>query len=229
VTAMLDAMISGVSELVKLGGPVVALLLCVSVAALAIVVLKLWQFAVHGVGRHGEGGQMLARWDRGERALPPAAPRNQLGRAVAAAMAAYRSGEAGGRERVEAEADARLHDLEKGFRALDAVVQISPLLGLFGTVIGMIEAFQKLQDAGNAVDPSILAGGIWVALLTTAVGLAVAMPASVLLTWFESRLADERVATSAAIAAIFAPGVGLAAAGPQIAAPGRLAPGAGRG
>lgn len=58
----------------------------------------------------------------------------------------------------------------------------------------MIEAFQALQGAGNAVDPSLLAGGIWVALLTTAVGLAVAMPVSLVLTWFETRLENERVA-----------------------------------
>ncbi|MBL4599295.1 MAG: MotA/TolQ/ExbB proton channel family protein, partial [Rhizobiaceae bacterium] len=87
-----------------------------------------------------------------------------------------------------------LHELQRGFRAMDAIAQISPLLGLFGTVLGMIEAFQKLQTAGNTVDPSILAGGIWVALMTTAVGLAVAMPVSLILTWFETRLEDERIA-----------------------------------
>ena len=81
-----------------------------------------------------------------------------------------------------------------GFRALDAIAQVAPLLGLFGTVLGMIEAFQKLQEAGNSVDPSLLAGGIWVALLTTACGLAVAMPVSLLLTWFETRIENERVA-----------------------------------
>ena len=64
-------------------------------------------------------------------------------------------------------------------------------MGLFGTVLGMITAFKDLQSAGNAVDPSILAGGIWVALLTTAVGLAVAMPVSVILTWFETRVENE--------------------------------------
>ena len=50
----------------------------------------------------------------------------------------------------------------------------------------MIAAFQALQDSGNSADPSILAGGIWEALLTTAAGMAVAIPASMALTWFES-------------------------------------------
>ena len=58
----------------------------------------------------------------------------------------------------------------------------------------MIEAFQKLQGAGNAVDPSLLAGGIWVALLTTAAGLALAMPVSLVVTFFEGLIENERVA-----------------------------------
>ena len=68
----------------------------------------------------------------------------------------------------------------------------------------VIEAFRNLQAAGNTVDPSLLAGGIWVALLTTAVGLAVAMPVSMALTWFETRLEDERVAIETLTAAVLA-------------------------
>jgi biopolymer transport protein ExbB len=79
-------------------------------------------------------------------------------------------------DRFHADTEVRFAKLESGFRLLDSVAQLAPLLGLFGTVLGMIEAFQSLQDAGAQVDPSILAGGIWVALLTTAVGLVVAMP-----------------------------------------------------
>ncbi|MFP6717413.1 MAG: MotA/TolQ/ExbB proton channel family protein, partial [Alphaproteobacteria bacterium] len=54
---------------------------------------------------------------------------------------------------------------------------LSPLLGLLGTVLGMIKAFARLESAGTKVDPAILAGGIWEALLTTAFGLSVAIPA----------------------------------------------------
>jgi len=59
-------------------------------------------------------------------------------------------------------------------------------LGLLGTVLGMIAAFQTLQEAGSRADPAALAGGIWEALLTTAAGMAVAIPASMALAWFES-------------------------------------------
>ena len=85
------------------------------------------------------------------------------------------------------------------------IKSLAPLLGLFGTVLGMIEAFQAMQAAGSSVDPSTLAGGIWAALLTTAAGLAVAMPTSLILTWFEARLNADRVAANALLARIFAP------------------------
>jgi len=64
----------------------------------------------------------------------------------------------------------------------------SQVLGLFGTVTGMIGAFQALQEAGAQADPATLAGGIWQALLTTAAGMAVAIPAQIALTGFEGVL-----------------------------------------
>ena len=109
------------------------------------------------------------------------------------------------RGRLEAETETLFARLERGFRLLDSVAQLAPLLGLFGTVMGMIEAFQALQQAGSAVDPSLLAGGIWVALLTTAVGLAVAMPTSLVLSWFEACMARERVFADQALSTILAP------------------------
>jgi biopolymer transport protein ExbB len=107
--------------------------------------------------------------------------------------------------RLEAEAEARFAELERGFRLLDTVAQLAPLLGLFGTVLGMISAFQALQEAGAQVDPSVLAGGIWVALLTTAAGLVVAMPTAAVLSWFEARMDRERVFAARAIATLRAP------------------------
>ncbi|MCB1460992.1 MAG: MotA/TolQ/ExbB proton channel family protein [Nitratireductor sp.] len=210
---MLGGIVERMGAFVSLGGPVVFILLCVSVVSLAIAIMKFWQFAVAGVGRHAGADAALSRWDAGDTSGALArirADRTLLGRIAANAMQASSRLDGnedieGVKERNAVEAERQLHGLEKGFRALDAIVQLSPLLGLFGTVLGMIEAFRKLQDAGNTVDPSLLAGGIWVALLTTAVGLAVAMPSSLVLTWFEARVADERIAAEAAIAAVFAP------------------------
>ena len=61
--------------------------------------------------------------------------------------------------------------------SLEIISQVSPLIGLLGTVVGMIDSFNELELGGSLVDPSILAGGIWTALLTTAMGLIVAIPA----------------------------------------------------
>lgn len=197
---------------VLLGGPVVAILLVLSVFALALVVFKAWQFLWAGVGRHGSARRALALWRHGGHARAARVAAGNGRGAVAGAMSlAMRLMADASRPRGEVEeavrlfAIARLHELQRGFRALDAIAQIAPLLGLFGTVLGMIEAFRKLQSAGNAVDPSLLAGGIWVALLTTAVGLAVAMPVSLLLTFFETRLENERVAIETLTGALFDP------------------------
>lgn len=80
--------------------------------------------------------------------------------------------------------------LEKLLPSLDIIAQISPLLGLLGTVVGMISSFNQLELGGTTVDPSVLAGGIWTALLTTAVGLVVAIPALISHHFFEKKIQD---------------------------------------
>jgi len=111
-------------------------------------------------------------------------------------------------DRSDAEAEERFSRLEGGLNVLDMVAQLAPLLGLFGTVLGMIDAFRNLQNAGSSVDPSLLAGGIWVALLTTAAGLLVAMPTSLVLGWFEARMRRDRVFANRALRTVFAPSPG---------------------
>ncbi len=70
-----------------------------------------------------------------------------------------------------------LRYLESHLRGLEMASSIGPLLGLLGTVIGMVKAFAKLSESGSRVDPSMLAGGIWQALIATVGGLCVAVPA----------------------------------------------------
>ena len=176
-----------------LGGPVVGILAVLSVAALAVILFKLWAFQRAHLGRNARLDAVLADWDAGKTGTSTAtlaAERSPFAKVVVAAMSA--DGSAAAEDRVDAMAEAALADFERGFRLLDAIAQTAPLLGLFGTVLGMIEAFQAMQGAGTSVDPSVLAGGIWVALLTTAVGLAVAIPTSLVLTWFEAMVARER-------------------------------------
>jgi biopolymer transport protein ExbB len=83
------------------------------------------------------------------------------------------------------------HDLERFLNALGTIAAVGPLLGLLGTVFGMIEIFSSMMKHG-AGDPSSLAGGISVALITTAAGLTVAIPSLIFHRYFE-RLVDEYV------------------------------------
>lgn len=190
--------------LVDLGGPVIAILLALSVLTGAAILWKLWQFWALGVGRHAAFDLAMAALDAGDRtaaAAALAASRNHLAPVLTAALDCAPEG----KPRVVAMAEAQLAQLTRGFRLFDSVAQVAPLLGLFGTVLGMIDAFRALQAAGEAVDPSILAGGIWIALLTTAAGLALAMPTAVALSFFEGRAARERERIDLALEAMFHP------------------------
>ncbi|MEM7068007.1 MAG: MotA/TolQ/ExbB proton channel family protein [Pseudomonadota bacterium] len=196
----MSSLISPILDFVQLGGPVVAILLCLSIGALAMIVLKAMQFVRCRVGQHRRAKRALNAWNhrkRIEAINDLKGTKSAVGKSLLVCMENINRGKVY-KEDLEDEVSTvairELHELQRGFRTLEAISQIAPLLGLFGTVLGMIDAFQKLQSAGSSVDPSILAGGIWVALLTTAAGLAVAMPVSLVLTWFETRLEDERVA-----------------------------------
>ncbi len=191
-------------QVAELGGPVVLILLCVSILTLALVLYKLWQFSAAGVGRHRALRKAVTHWDHDDKSGARAALQHSTSYLAPVVTMGF-DGPAGLRDRLTAEAELRFARLERGFRFLDTVAQLAPLLGLFGTVLGMIEAFQSLQEAGSQVDPSILAGGIWVALLTTAVGLVVAMPTAAALSWFEARMDAERTLAEQAISTIEQP------------------------
>ena len=81
-----------------------------------------------------------------------------------------------------------IQGLRKNLRGLEVIATISPLMGLLGTVLGMVKAFNKVAQYKGQVDPSLLAGGIWEALLTTAAGLAIAIPIVIMLNFFERRV-----------------------------------------
>lgn len=220
---LIERLNAGLARMLDLGGPVVAVLMLASIFTLTLVLYKAWQYRAAGVGRHRALAAALAAWDRGDAALAHrhlAESTSYLAPVVRMALAGAGDGAGALSARSDAEAEERFARLERGLPALDMVAQLAPLLGLFGTVLGMIEAFRKLQDAGSSVDPALLAGGIWVALLTTAAGLAVAMPTSLVLGWFEARMHRERVFANRALRTAFAPGWVEAAPG------GALAPGA---
>jgi len=81
-----------------------------------------------------------------------------------------------------------LQGLESDLRGLSVISNVAPLLGLLGTVTGMIRAFMKIEQHGGKVDVSLLAGGIWEAMMTTAAGLTVAIPCLLLYNYFMGRV-----------------------------------------
>jgi len=80
-----------------------------------------------------------------------------------------------------------LSRLEKGLVVLATLTNVAPLLGFLGTVLGMIVAFQSIENAGE-VDATLVAGGIKIALLTTAAGLTIAIPVSIAHNYFVSKI-----------------------------------------
>lgn len=90
-------------------------------------------------------------------------------------------------EMIEIQVEKEVANAARFLSGLAVVAQSSPLLGLLGTVVGMIAAFVQIETLGDMVTPSDLAGGIWEALLTTAAGLIVAVPAGISYTIFQSQ------------------------------------------
>lgn len=200
--------VSPALQMIERGGTVVVIIGILSVAALAVALFKFVQFLYLGVGRGRGVKAALSEWIAGrhDAAIATVAVRKGASAFVLAhAMRKLRQGapEAAVREDAERVAQGQLSHLRSQLRVLEATAQISPLLGLFGTVLGMMSAFQTLQAAGADADPAALAGGIWIALITTAVGLAVAIPAGLTLYWFEGRIEKETEVMEAALSELF--------------------------
>ncbi|MEM0948536.1 MAG: MotA/TolQ/ExbB proton channel family protein [Pseudomonadota bacterium] len=174
------------------GGPILWVIVALSIVTLALILWKTWRFLWIGVWGGTDADPAVSAWVAGDligalELLKGA--RGLRARIARVAMAIRRDGtlnDAAAREEVTRLALAELRGARAGLRALDLIAQIAPLLGLLGTVLGMIDAFQSLQLAGPGANPSVLAGGIWAALLTTAAGMAIAIPAVVAGVWFEA-------------------------------------------
>ena len=204
-------------EVMIAGGPVVAILLGMSLMAMGLVLAKIWQFAMVQPGRFHEAREAVTHFRAGEIAAACAAAATAKG-VIAAPVALAIEALAAGKPLEQVRADSyrlaseQLEALRGYLRPLEVIASLAPLLGLFGTVLGMIAAFAALEAAGSQVDPAILSGGIWEALLTTAVGLAVAIPTVVMVNWFERSIErcqhQMESALTALLAADAAAGVG---------------------
>ena len=178
------------------GGPIVAILSVLSLISVAIIFFKCLQLrrVLSGTARRESA---LALWIVGERARASRAMAEGVSPADRVAAYAMNGLENGmDRDVLEAEVERRGNEEVERMggllRALEVIASVSPLLGLLGTVLGMIQSFQQLELAQGSANASLLAGGIWQALLTTAAGLIVAIPAAIAASLLTARVEKAR-------------------------------------
>ncbi|MDH3309224.1 MAG: MotA/TolQ/ExbB proton channel family protein [Gammaproteobacteria bacterium] len=177
-------------ELIKAGGWVMWPIILCSVAALAIIGERFWSLQKKYVTPPDLLAQVMQLLERNE--LEPshlAALRDNspLGRILAAGLVNRDHDREIVKEAIENTGRHVVPDLERYLRSLGTIAAISPFLGLFGTVIGMIQMFSGIGQHGVG-DPSIVAAGISTALITTAAGIAVAIPSVMFYRYFRGRV-----------------------------------------
>lgn len=179
-------------SLLELGGPVVAVLMAISVFGFAIALYKFFQFSTLSPGRFKALHKALDNYTTNESASLEEleSSKLELGPILKFGLQHRKSPDADElREELARRATKFLQPYGAFLRPLELIYYLAPVLGLLGTVLGMIEAFKGLEaSTGLDKDSTALAGGIWEALLTTAVGLSIAIPFTAVHAWLETRL-----------------------------------------
>ncbi|MGR3620825.1 MotA/TolQ/ExbB proton channel family protein [Pseudophaeobacter sp.] len=179
-------------ETLTTGGPVIALLALISLLSLTVIGVKLAQLWPVTSGR-SQRSEAITLWQQGDKqgAQSKAAKgKSPADRILNFAMNALQGGLQGPllTSELERRGNEEVQRMNSLIRLLELIAMVSPLLGLLGTVLGMIQSFQELELAQGAANASVLAGGIWQALLTTAAGLTVAIPAAIAAGLFAARI-----------------------------------------
>ena len=184
------------NSLLNLGGPIVYILLALSVYATAIIFYKLHIFYKVNFFKSDRTARSVKKWleknhdDAYESINKINDPESEVISFAMYQLLKHKKLtvklESDIREEIVRLSDERINYYSSNLNSLQVIATIAPLLGLLGTVFGMIEAFQQMEMAGKNVDPSDLSGGIWEALLTTAVGLSVAIPIVVFESYFRN-------------------------------------------
>ena len=198
-------MIVQLQDALNVGGPALWVIFGISVVLLTVGLWKFWHLIKLGAWNRKQADEILKLWL--EKKIEPSDinPRNIRAKILGQTILMISNRNYTNdmvREECVRLANKNLNEARRGLRIIDLIITIAPLVGLLGTVLGMIEAFQALQDSGAQADPSALAGGIWEALLTTAAGMGIAIPASILLSWYDSVVSNvqadiENLATQA--------------------------------
>ena len=177
-------------ELIQSGGVLVWLIILCSVISLAIIIERLWVLKKSAVTPFGLMDDVEKLFDDLEMDASKVAEirrSSPLGRILAAGLINIDQHRIVMKEAVEEAGRHVIHDLEKYLNTLGTLAAITPLLGLLGTVIGMIDVFAAITSAGVG-NPTVLAGGISQALVTTAAGLSVGIPSLMFHRYFRGRV-----------------------------------------
>jgi len=179
-----------VFELIKSGGWLMVPIIACSVIALAICMERLWVLRASRVAPRGLLAEVWGRICGGkidQDYLAVVREGSPLGKIIVAGLDNASHGREIMKESIQEAAGQVIHDLERFLNPLGTIAAVTPLLGLLGTVIGMIEVFSEImiQGTGNA---GVLAGGISQALITTASGLSIAIPALIFHRFFQRRI-----------------------------------------
>ena len=177
-------------ELVQSGGWLMVPILLCSVVAAAICVERAWALQI---GRVAPKNLLAQVWNQSKKnemdpqKLRDLRTQSPMGEIFAAGLTSARRGRELMKEAMQEAAGQVMHEMERYLTLLGTIASISPLLGLLGTVVGMIKVFTTLvaEGTGNA---NVLAGGISQALITTAAGISVAIPAFILHRYFLRRV-----------------------------------------
>ena len=179
-------------EIILAGGWLMAPILLCSTLSVAIIIERFWTLRRSKVTPEGLATTVedwAARHELDHRHITQLSNESPLGRIYAAALNNRKRSREVIKEAVEDTGRHVVHDLERFLNTLGTISGISPLLGLLGTVIGMIEVFSAIMISGVG-DANVLAGGISQALITTAAGLTVAIPSYFFYRFFRGMVAE---------------------------------------
>ena len=165
-------------EIVRAGGPLMWPILLCSVIAAAIILERMWTLQLRRVVPTDLTRRIWALVEAGQindKVVAALETNSPLGKLLAAGLKSRHRPRAVMMERLEDEGRHVAQDLDRFLNTLGTIAGVAPLIGLLGTVTGIIKAFNAIQEGGMG-DPRLLSGGISEALITTAAGLCVAIP-----------------------------------------------------
>lgn len=193
-------------EFIAKGGILMAPIILCSVISLTIIFERGWHIyrakvdtesLFSQVKKYLEEKRLKDALDLCERTSGPVA------RVLVVAIENHKNNSQGREMAISRAGSQELRRLGKNLRGLAIIANVTPLLGLLGTVTGMINAFIKIQELAGRADATVLAGGIWEALITTAAGLIVAIPAMCAHQYFEGRIDDMTIEMREVVSGLF--------------------------